>query len=56
MGTATDAISALDIDAALKAKYIANVGVADALCYVFGALGVILFCVASHRACSSWTC
>lgn len=44
MGTATDAISTLDIDAALKAKYIANVGIADALCYIFGALGVIVFC------------
>ena len=44
MGTATDAISTLDIDAGLKAKYIANVGIADALCYIFGALGVIVFC------------
>lgn len=45
MGTASEAISALNIDADLKARFIANVGIADALCYVFGALGVILFCV-----------
>ena len=44
MGTASEAITALNIDADLKAKYIANVGIADALCYVFGALGVIIFC------------
>jgi len=44
MGTASEAINALNIDADLKAKYIANVGIADALCYVFGALGVIIFC------------
>ena len=44
MGTASEAITALNIDPDLKAKYIANVGIADALCYVFGALGVIIFC------------
>jgi putative transport protein len=44
MGTASDAISTLDIAANLKAQYIANVGIADALCYIFGALGVIVFC------------
>src|SRR6478736_3345024 len=44
MGTATDAISTLDIAADLKAKYSANVGIADALCYILGALGVIVFC------------
>jgi putative transport protein len=44
MGTATDAISTLDIAADLKVQYAANVGIADALCYIFGALGVILFC------------
>jgi putative transport protein len=44
MGTASDAISALNISAELKSKYLAHVGVADALCYVFGALGVIIFC------------
>lgn len=44
MGTASDAVSALNIAVELKEKYIAHIGVADALCYVFGALGVIVFC------------
>ncbi|MGY8562809.1 aspartate-alanine antiporter [Paracidovorax citrulli] len=44
MGTATEAIQRLPIDDALKARYLAHVGVADALCYVAGALGVILTC------------
>lgn len=44
MGTASDAVSALNISAELKTKYLAHIGVADALCYVFGALGVIIFC------------
>ena len=44
MGTAAEAIQRLPIDDALKARYVAHVGVADALCYVVGALGVILTC------------
>ncbi|MBP6534336.1 MAG: hypothetical protein KA218_04715 [Arenimonas sp.] len=44
MGTASDAVSALNIATELKEKYLAHIGVADALCYVFGALGVIIFC------------
>ena len=44
MGTASDAISALNLTAELKTKYLAHIGVADALCYVFGALGMIIFC------------
>ncbi|MBU8974579.1 hypothetical protein JI752_000345 [Lysobacter sp. MMG2] len=44
MGTATEAIQALPIDAETKARYVAHVGVGDALCYVSGALGVILTC------------
>ncbi|WP_421567253.1 hypothetical protein [Stenotrophomonas sp. PD6] len=44
MGTATEAIQRLPIDETLKARYLAHVGVADALCYVAGALGVILTC------------
>ena len=44
MGTASDAVSTLNIAAELKTKYLAHIGVADALCYVFGALGVIIFC------------
>jgi len=44
MGTATEAIHALPLDAATKELYAAHVGVADALCYLMGALGVILTC------------
>ncbi|OEZ02185.1 MULTISPECIES: TrkA C-terminal domain-containing protein [Stenotrophomonas] len=44
MGTAAEAIQRLPIDDALKARYVAHVGVADALCYVVGALGVIFTC------------
>jgi len=48
MGTASEAIRALAIPIAEQDKLIAHVAVADALCYVFGALGVIVFC--SHVA------
>ncbi len=44
MGTASEAIASLPIDAATRERYLAHVGVADALCYVSGALGVILMC------------
>jgi putative transport protein len=44
MGTANEAIGALAIPDDLKALYIGHIGVADALCYVAGALGVILVC------------
>jgi putative transport protein len=44
MGTAAEAINALKLDAALTEKLVAHIGVADALCYVGGALGVILMC------------
>jgi len=44
MGTASEAIQRLPIDEALKARYLAHVGVADALCYLGGALGVIFTC------------
>jgi putative transport protein len=44
MGTATEAIQALPLDASTKELYAAHVGVADALCYLMGALGVILTC------------
>src|SRR5512138_454259 len=44
IGTASEAIRALPIDAAQADKLVAHVAVADALCYVFGTLGVILFC------------
>lgn len=44
MGTANEAIAALAVSEDLKALYVAHIGVADALCYVAGALGVILMC------------
>jgi putative transport protein len=44
MGTAAEAINALAIEDAMKETLIAHIGVADALCYVGGALGVILVC------------
>jgi len=44
MGTASDAISGLAISDEQKKLYISHVAVADALCYVNGAIGVIWFC------------
>ena len=44
MGTAAEAIRALPLDAATLQMYEAHIGVADAVCYVAGALGVILTC------------
>lgn len=44
MGTASEAIQALPLDAATRERYIAHIGVAGALCYVSGALGVIFTC------------
>ncbi|MDQ0318758.1 putative transport protein [Pararhizobium capsulatum DSM 1112] len=44
MGTATEAINALPLPDADRAMFVAHVAVADAVCYVFGAAGVILFC------------
>lgn len=44
MGTASEAIGALPIADDLKALFIAHIGVADAICYVGGALGVIIMC------------
>lgn len=44
IGTASEAIRALPLPAAEQDRLVAHVAVADALCYVFGALGVILFC------------
>ena len=44
IGTAVEAINALPLPEAERAVLVAHVAVADALCYVFGALGVILFC------------
>ncbi|WP_406855266.1 TrkA C-terminal domain-containing protein [Alsobacter sp. KACC 23698] len=44
MGTATEAINALAIPEADRARYVAHIAVADAVCYVFGTAGLILFC------------
>src|SRR3954452_24845918 len=43
MGTATDAINGLSLSEAERARLIAHVAVADAVTYVFGYAGVILF-------------
>ncbi|HZZ94599.1 MAG TPA: aspartate-alanine antiporter [Usitatibacter sp.] len=44
IGTASEAIRSLPIALAEQDRLVAHVAVADALCYVFGALGVIVFC------------
>lgn len=44
IGTASEAIKALPIPEAEQQRLIGHVAVADALCYVFGAFGVIFFC------------
>ncbi|MEV4607357.1 aspartate-alanine antiporter [Neorhizobium sp. LMR1-1-1.1] len=50
IGTAAEAINALPLPDAERERLVAHIAVADAVCYVFGALGVILFCsVAAPR-------
>src|SRR5262245_23930223 len=44
MGTATDAINGLTLPEADRARLVAHVAVADAVCYIFGYAGVIVFC------------
>ncbi len=44
MGTATEAIGALPLPEAHRAQLVAHVAVADAVCYLFGAVGAIWFC------------
>ncbi|MBS0319387.1 MAG: aspartate-alanine antiporter [Proteobacteria bacterium] len=44
IGTATEAINALPLAEAERARLVGHVAVADAICYVFGAFGVIFFC------------
>ena len=44
IGTATEAINSLPLAEAERAASSSHVAVADAICYVFGALGVIVFC------------
>ena len=44
IGMASEAIQGLALDAAEKERLVGHVAVADALCYVFGAFGVIWTC------------
>ena len=44
IGTASEAIRALPVSDEQKQQWIAHVAVADAICYIFGTLGVILLC------------
>ncbi|KAA2212836.1 aspartate-alanine antiporter-like transporter [Teichococcus oryzae] len=44
IGTATEAIGLLPLPEAERARLIAHVAVAHAVCYVFGSVGVIMFC------------
>jgi putative transport protein len=46
MGTATDAINGLSLPEADRARFVAHLAVADAVCYIFGYAGVILFITA----------
>jgi len=43
MGTATDAINALALPEADRERLVAHIAVADAVCYIFGNAGVIIF-------------
>ena len=43
MGTATDAINGLALPEADRARFVAHIAVADAVCYIFGSAGVIIF-------------
>ncbi len=43
IGTATDAIKGLPLPAETASRLISHIVVADALCYIFGAIGVIWF-------------
>jgi putative transport protein len=43
MGTATDAVNGLSVSEAERALYVSHIAVADAVCYIFGYAGVILF-------------
>jgi putative transport protein len=44
IGTASEAIRSLPISEAEKSRLISQIPVADALCYLFGTVGLILFC------------
>lgn len=44
IGTASEAIRALSVADDQKQQWISHIAVADAICYIFGTLGVILVC------------
>src|SRR5262245_46171401 len=44
MGTATDAVNGLALAEADRGRFVAHIAVADAVCYIFGYMGVIVFC------------
>jgi putative transport protein len=44
MGTATDAVNGLAVSEAQRALFVSHIAVADAVCYIFGYAGVIMFC------------
>lgn len=44
IGTASEAIRGLSVSDEQKLQWIGHVAVADAICYIFGTLGVILMC------------
>ena len=44
MGTATDAVNGLPLPESSRLLLVAHIAVADAVCYIFGYAGVILFC------------
>src|SRR5262245_12737764 len=44
MGTATDAINGLALPEVDRGRFVAHIAVADAVCYIFGYMGVIIFC------------
>jgi len=44
IGTASEAIRSLGLSAGETDRLVAHVAVADAVCYIFGTLGLILFC------------
>ena len=43
MGTATDAVNGLAVSEAQRALFVSHIAVADAVCYIFGYAGVIMF-------------
>jgi len=48
--SATDAVNGLPLPEADRALFVAHIAVADAVCYIFGYAGVILFCTVAAPA------